>query len=112
LRVRGTSWRGRLDCGCGIGGRTLLLVDLHLDIEVDAGDEQVANDVEGAHAVEDHRVVEGDLLANLHHHKDDHEVGAASRGQYGGRGVLVCGGWEHTFAGSWRRWWWDIGLIA
>lgn len=56
---------------------TSLLVDLELDEEVDRGDEDVADDVEGAHAVEDVRVLEGDLLADLHHHKDDHEVGAA-----------------------------------
>lgn len=56
---------------------TPLLVDLHLGVEVDAGDQQVANDVEGAHAHEDVRVVEGDLLADLHHDKNDHEVGAA-----------------------------------
>lgn len=56
---------------------TPLLVDLHLGVEVDAGDEQIANDVESAHAHEDVRVFEGDLLADLHHDKDDHEVGAA-----------------------------------
>ena len=56
---------------------TPLLVDLHLGVEVDAGDEQVADDVERAHAHEDVGVLEGDLLADLHHDKDDHEVGAA-----------------------------------
>jgi len=70
--------------------RTLLLVDLQLDVEVDAGDEHVADDVESAHGVKDGRVVEGDLLADLHHHKDDHEVGAALPGQYGGCAMLVC----------------------
>jgi hypothetical protein len=88
-----------------VDGRTLLLVDLHLYVKVDAGDEQVADDVESAHAVEDHRVLEGDLLANLHHHKDDHEVGAALPGQYGGCDMLVRGERLRTFAGSWRRWW-------
>jgi hypothetical protein len=70
--------------------RTLLLVDLHLDVEVDAGDEQVADDVESAHAVEDGRVIEGDLLADLHHYKDDHEVGAALPSQYGGCDMSTC----------------------
>lgn len=80
--------------------RTPLLVDLHLDVEVDAGDEQVADDVEGAHAVKDGRVVEGDLLADLHHHKDDHEVGAALPGQYGGSSRMLADRRKHTFAGS------------
>ena len=69
--------------------RTLLLVDLQLDVEVDAGDEHVADDVESAHSVKDGRVVEGNLLADLHHHKDDHEVGAALPGQYGDCAMLV-----------------------
>jgi hypothetical protein len=69
--------------------RTLLLVDLELDVEVDASDEHIADDVESAYSVKDGRVVEGDLLADLHHHKDDHEVGAALPGQYGGCAVLA-----------------------
>lgn len=80
--------------------RTLLLVDLELDVEVDAGDEHVADDVESAHGVKDGRVLEGDLLADLHHHKDDHEVGAALPGQYGGRNMLVWDMSWHTFEGS------------
>jgi hypothetical protein len=60
-----------------INAHTPLLVDLHLGVEVDAGDEQVADNVQRAHAHEDVRVVEGDLLADLHHDKNDHEVGAA-----------------------------------
>ena len=68
------------DSGCCffvIDEHTPLLVDLHLGVEVYAGDEQVADDVQRAHAHEDVRVVEGDLLADLHHDKNDHEVGAA-----------------------------------
>lgn len=57
--------------------RTPLLVDLHLGVEVDAGDKQVADNVESAHTHEDVGVFKGDLLADLHHNKNDHEVGAA-----------------------------------
>lgn len=80
--------------------RTPLFVDLELGVEVDGGDEQVADDVEGAHAVQDGRVVKGDLLADLHHHKDDHEVGAALPGQYGGAARMLADGRKRTFAGS------------
>lgn len=55
---------------------TSFLVDLGLDVEVDARNDQVGHDVERAHAVQDVRVVKGDLLARLHHHQDDHEVGS------------------------------------
>jgi hypothetical protein len=67
----------------GLLWHTLLLVDLHLDVEVDAGNDQVADHVEGAHAVQDVRVLEGHLLAGLHHHQDNDEVGA------GGKQVLA-----------------------
>jgi hypothetical protein len=55
---------------------TLLLVDLELDVEVDTGDDEVAGDVNGANNVEHVLIFEGDLLGDLHHTKDDHEVGA------------------------------------
>lgn len=45
---------------------TILLVDLGLYIEIDASDYHVGKDVESAHAVEDSRVVEGNLLGDLH----------------------------------------------
>jgi hypothetical protein len=48
-------------------GRTLLLVDLSLHVEVDAGNDDVRQDVECARAVEDHRIVEGYPLGDLHH---------------------------------------------
>ncbi len=53
---------------------TSLLINLHLGIQVDGDDEQIADDVEGAHAVEHVRVFEGDLLADLHHPEDDDQV--------------------------------------
>lgn len=43
-------------------GPTVLLVDLLLDVEVDAGDDDVGDDVERAHAVEHIRVIERYLL--------------------------------------------------
>jgi hypothetical protein len=46
--------------------RTILLVDFLLHVEVDAGDDDVGDDVERAHAVENVRVVERYLLGDLH----------------------------------------------
>lgn len=60
-------------------GRTFLLINLRLDVEVDADNEDIAEHVERAHTVEDHGIVEGDLLARLHHHQDDNQVGAGGR---------------------------------
>jgi hypothetical protein len=60
------------------GERTILLVDLCLDVEVDARDDQVANNVQRAHAVEDIGVIEGNLLGDLHEPQDDDQVGAAA----------------------------------
>jgi hypothetical protein len=89
---------------------TPLLVDLHLGVEVDAGDEQVADDVERAHAHEDVGVFKGDLLADLHHDKDDHEVGAAicyplvslRCSMLDSRHIEFARlDWRHTFEGSW-----------
>jgi len=54
--------------------RTFLLVDLDLDVQVDAGDDDIAEDIDGAHQVEDVGVVEGDLFGNLHHPEDDDEI--------------------------------------
>lgn len=59
--------------------RTLLLVDLELDVKIESSDDDVAANVDGADEVEHVLVFEGDLLGDLHHTKDDHEVGA-SRG--------------------------------
>jgi hypothetical protein len=46
--------------------RTILLVDLCLDVEVDTGNDQVGDNIERAHAVEDVLVIERDLLGDLH----------------------------------------------
>jgi hypothetical protein len=53
-----------LDAGCQ--ERTILLVDLLLDIEVDARNDQIGDDIERAHAVEDIWVIERNLLGDLH----------------------------------------------
>lgn len=56
---------------------TLLGVNLGLDVQVDEANDDVAGNVNGANGVEDILVVEGNLLRDLHHTKDDEEVGAA-----------------------------------
>lgn len=61
---------------CSGSWRTLLLVDLELDVVVDTEDDQVADGIECPDRVEDIRVFKGDLLSNLDHTKDDHNVGA------------------------------------
>ncbi len=59
--------------------RTLLLVDLEQDVTVDGGNEDVAADVEGSDAVQNGRVVEGDLLRHLHHSENDDQVDSVRR---------------------------------
>jgi len=54
--------------------RTLFLVHDRFDVERDAQDDQVAGQVGGAAHVEHIRVIEGNLLRNLHHTKDDDQV--------------------------------------
>lgn len=56
---------------------TLLLRDLLRDVEVQSSNDQVGHDVQGAHAEKDIRIIKGNLLGNLHHHKDDTKVGTA-----------------------------------
>lgn len=50
----------------GVHGLTILLVDLLLDIEVDASDDDVGDYVERAHAVQHIRVIKRNLLRDLH----------------------------------------------
>jgi hypothetical protein len=50
----------------GCRARTILLVDLLLDVEVDARDDQVGDNVEGANGIQDIWVIERDLLGDLH----------------------------------------------
>lgn len=56
--------------------RTLLLVDLHLNVIVDTHDDQVAEDVQPADSVENIGIFERHLLGHLHHTQDDHYVGS------------------------------------
>lgn len=58
--------------------RTLLLVDLGLGVEVEANNDQVADDVEHTAGVQDIGVLEGDLLGHLHHPEDDDDVGTVA----------------------------------
>jgi len=63
------------------GNRTLLLVDEHLCVEVEASDDEVAQEVHGANTVEDVGVVKGDTLGDLHHSKNDDNIDAGCIGQ-------------------------------
>lgn len=54
---------------------TLLLIDLHLNIIVNARNHNVADNIHGADHVERIWVVEWDFLADLHHHEDDGQIG-------------------------------------
>jgi len=55
---------------------TLLLVDLGLDVEVQAQDRDVGHNVESAHELQAPVLLKGDLLRGLHHEEDDDQVGA------------------------------------
>lgn len=59
--------------------RTFLLIDLHAHVDVNADDDQVADDVECSHAIKDVGIIERYLLARLHHHQDDDQIGASKR---------------------------------
>jgi hypothetical protein len=53
-----------------------LLVDLTLNVQVDTEDQDIREDVYGPDAIQDHRVLEVDLFRDLHHDKNDDQVGA------------------------------------
>lgn len=57
--------------------RTLLLVDLGHDVEVDETNDDVATDIDSADGVEHIGVLERDALRHLHHTEDDDQVGTA-----------------------------------
>ena len=54
---------------------TLLCVDLHLHVKVYADDYDIRDDVENANAKKDLRVFEGYFLGDLHHTKDNDQIG-------------------------------------
>lgn len=55
---------------------TLLRVDLHLHVKVDAQNDEIRDDIENADAQKDLRVFEGYLLGYLHHSENDEQIGA------------------------------------
>jgi len=63
---------------------TLLLIDQEVHVGIDGDDNHVREDVAGSNHIHDIWILHGDLLGNLHHHKDDHQVGAAQSSQYPG----------------------------
>lgn len=60
---------------------TLLRVDLHLHVEINAQDDEIGYDVENADAQKDLRIFEGYLLGYLHHAENDKEIGAVKRSE-------------------------------
>lgn len=48
-----------------------------MNIEVNGDDDRIGQEVASANQVESERVIERDLLGNLHHSKDDNQVGTA-----------------------------------
>jgi hypothetical protein len=60
---------------------TLLLVDQEVHVGVDGDDDQIGRKVSSTDHHQDIRILEGDLLRNLHHHKDDYQVGTGAPGQ-------------------------------
>lgn len=62
------------------GTLTLLCVNLGPDVQVDAHDDQVAEQVETTAGVEHIGIFEGDPLGHLHHTQDDDDVGSACDG--------------------------------
>ncbi len=55
---------------------TFFAIDLRLQIQVDACNDNVGDDVECTNSHEHIGVAEWDLLGYLHHPKDDDQVGA------------------------------------
>lgn len=54
--------------------RTFLLVDLGLRVEIQASNDQVADDIQDPTSIQYTRVIKGNLLGHLHHPKDDDDV--------------------------------------
>ena len=55
---------------------TFLLIDLHAHVEIDAEDDYVAHDVENPDTQKYVGILEWNLLARLHHHKNDEQIGS------------------------------------
>lgn len=77
-KVKSGAW-GNLK-GLFRGGLTLLRINLGPDVQVDAHDDQVAEQVETTAGVEHIGIFEGDPLGHLHHTQDDDDVGSACDG--------------------------------
>lgn len=56
---------------------TLLLIDLGLRIHVESKNDHIGREVYATDEEEDIRVVKGNLLRQLHHHKDDGQISSA-----------------------------------
>ena len=56
--------------------RALFRIDLLLKEEIDAGDDQVGNDVKGSNTQENVGIIKWHLFRYLHHAKNNHQIGA------------------------------------
>lgn len=87
--------QGTVSVVCGVASadgrqRTLLLVDLGLNVEVQDGDQDVAGNVAGAAHVQDIRVIEGDLARDLDHAEHDDQVGTVALLALASRDGFFC----------------------
>lgn len=75
---------------------TLLLVDQEMGVGVDADDDQVGDNVASSDHVHHVGIIHWDLFRDLHHPKDDDQVGSASSRSIRssarlGRVAYICG---------------------
>lgn len=61
---------------------TLFLIDLVIHVGVDGGNNHVRDNIAQTNVHQDLRVLKRDSLGDLHHPKDDDQVGSAESGQY------------------------------
>lgn len=87
--------------------RALFRIDLLLKEEIDCGDDQVGDDVEGSNTRENDGVIKWHFFRHLHHAENNHQVGAVGYGMssvvdglQAGSMIRGLGNCLLTFAGS------------
>ena len=104
--VRSTSILVSYSSGGRVWGitRTLLCVDFHLYVQVDAQDDEIRHHIENTDAQKDLRVFKGDFLRDLHHAENDDQVRTIwSKSQLSLRSLSSNSSCEHRQAGKTRR---------